>query len=210
MHLRATNAVRLAPEALCGYRAEMRWDDVFADLEAAAAGLRQQERDSEIADRTRAELATVALADRFRAAVGRSATVRVTGLGVVSGRVERVAPRWLLLAAADEVEWLVAWPAVLGVSGLSAQAVDQAPGHVESALGWPATWRVLARDRGPVQVARLDASMVTGIPDRVGADFVELGLRDPDDASTRTPSSTVELVPYAAVAAVRCPRLPAG
>jgi len=188
----------------------VRWDDVFADLEVEAAGLRQQERDAEIADRTRAELATVVLADRFRAAVGRSASVLVTGLGVVNGRVERVARRWVLLVAADDVEWLVAWPAVLGAAGLPVQAVEESPGHVNSALGWPATWRVLARDRGPVQVVRLDASMVTGVPDRVGADFVELGLRDPGDASTRTPSTAVELVPYAAVAAVRCPRLPAG
>lgn len=185
----------------------MRWDDVFAGLEADAAGLQDRERDTEIADRTRAELATVALADRFRATLGRSAAVRVTGLGVVHGRVERVTPRWVLLAAADDVEWLVAWAAILGVAGLSIQAVGASTGHVETSFGWPATWRVLARDRAPVHVVRRDGSSLTGIPDRVGADFVELGLRDPDiSSSTRRQPAVVELVPYAAVAAVRCPR----
>lgn len=187
----------------------MRWDDVFADLETAAAGLQQRERDSEIADRTRAELGTIAVADRFRASLGRSVSVRVMGLGVVTGKVQRVAVEWTLLGTSAGVEWLLAWPAVTGVTGLSAQAIDAPASPVERTLGWPATWRVLARDRAPVQVVHRDGTSVTGVPGRVGADFVELGVRDPDLASTRT-TGAVELVPYAAVAAVRCPRLPTG
>lgn len=188
----------------------MRWDDVFADLETAAAGLHQRERDAEIADRTRAELAGVEIADRFRATLGRLVSVRVMGLGLVTGRVQRVAGEWTLLETSADVEWLLAWPAVTGVAGLSAQAIEAPASQVERALGWPATWRVLARDRAPVQVVRHDGTSVTGIPGRVGADFVELGLRDPDLAPTRTGSPAVELVPYSAVAAVRCPRLPSG
>ncbi len=189
----------------------MRWDAVFADLEADAAGLEQRERDAEIADRTRAEMATVALADRFRASLGRAASVRVSGLGVVTGRVERVAPPWVLLRAADAGEWLVAWTSVVGVNGLSVRAVgapsDRASRQMEAALGWPATWRVLARDRAAVRIVRHDGSSVTGTPDRVAADFVELGLQDLDELGwTRTGAGTVELVPYAAISAVRCPR----
>ena len=112
----------------------MRWDDVFADLETAAAGLQQRERDAEIADRTRAELAGIEIADRFRATLGRLVSVRVMGLGVVTGRVQRVAGQWTLLESAD-VEWLLAWPAVTGVAGLSAQAVEAPASHVERALG---------------------------------------------------------------------------
>jgi hypothetical protein len=184
----------------------VRWDDVFADLELEAAGLVERERDLEIAERTRAELATVGLVERFRAGVGRPVSLRVAGAGVLTGDIRRVTARWGLLAAPGDAEWLVAWSAVMGVTGLPPQAVDAGASRVESGLGWPATWRVLARDRAPVHVVRTDGSRVTGIASRVGRDFVELtasGLEHPTwVGGTRVPT---EVVPYQAVAAVRCP-----
>ena len=184
----------------------MRWDDVFADLELEAAGLVERERDMEIAERTRAELATIELMERFRAALGSQVSIRVTGAGVLQGQVRRVASRWVLLTASSDVEWLVAWPALMGVTGLSPQAADAEASPVEPGLGWPATWRVLARDRAPVQVVRTDGSSVTGVPGRVRQDFVELTpSRLEDAASDRLGRAATELVPYGAVAAVRCP-----
>jgi len=179
----------------------VRWDDVFAELAADAEELDRRERDAEIADRTRAELATITLADRFRAAQGRQVSVRVQGLGVLVGQVQRVTPHWLLLSSSGATEWLVAWSGVAGASGLPRQAVARTAGRVESALGWPATWRVLARDRATVHVVRHDGSSITGVAQRVGADFVEIQPGGSDD---------VELVPYASVTAVRCPRDLAG
>ncbi|MBA2456277.1 MAG: hypothetical protein H0V48_07055 [Nocardioidaceae bacterium] len=177
----------------------MRWDDVFADLEADAAGLEGRERDAEIADRTRGELARITLADRFRAALGRTVSVRVVGVGVLEGAVTRIAAPWLLLETAGASEWLVAWPAVVSASGLPRQAVSAPPRQVAAALGWPATWRVLARDRATVHVVRHDASTLTAVPERAGSDFVEL-------RTGSAAAATVELVPYNAVMAVRCPR----
>ena len=187
--------------------AEVRWDDLFADLEVEAAGLAERERDLEIAERTRAELATVAVADRFRAAVGLLVSVRVTGADVLRGHVRRVTPQWLLLASAGDVEWLVAWPALMGATGVPAHAVDPAPSPIEAGLGWPATWRVLARDRAPVYVVRRDGTRVTGVPSRVGKDFVEVLASGPDlPDAPRYAQATTELLAYDAVAAVRLPR----
>ena len=188
------------------YRAGVRWDDVFAELELESAGLVERERDMEIAERTRAELATIGLVERFRAAPGCQASIRVTGAGLLQGRVRRVTSWWLLLAVAGNVEWLVAWPAVMSVTGLPPQAVDAEASPVEAGLAWPATWRVLARDRAPVHVVRTDGSCVAGVPGRVGRDFVELTTsRLEDSASARRTGAPTELVPYGAVAAVRCP-----
>jgi len=186
---------------------EVRWNDLFADLELEAAGLEERERDLEIAERTRAELATVAVADRFRAALGSPVSVRVAGADVLRGDLRRVTPKWFLLACSGDVEWLVAWPALMGATGMTAQAVDPALSRVESALGWPATWQVLARDRAPVYVLRRDGSRVTGVPGRVGRDFVEVLGNGPDlHDGTRFAQAPPELVPYDAVAAVRLPR----
>jgi len=181
----------------------VRWEDLFAGLELEAAGLADRERDLEIADRTRAELATVPLQARFRAALGVQVSVRVAGAGMLHGDVRRVTPLWVLLAV-GRTEWVVSWPAVMGVTGLPAQAVDPTPSAVESRLGWPATWRALARDRAAVHIVRRDGSSVTGVPGRAGEDFVEVGLSGSElPLSGRSARTPTELVPYDAVAAVR-------
>jgi len=183
----------------------VRWDELFADLEAQADALHQRDRDAEIADRTRAEQATVEVADRLRAAIGHTVTVRVGGVGFLTGRVQRVGAAWLLLGTGEEAPWLVAWPAVIGVVGVPRRAVA-ADSRVTEGLGWPSTWRLLARDRALVHVVRFDASTVSGVPERVGRDFVELRVSGLESSLP----AHAEVVPYAAVAAVRCPRYPTG
>lgn len=182
----------------------MRWERLFADLEVEAAGLDLAERDSEIAERTRAEQATVHLADRLRAAVGAPLTLHVKGAGTIPGQLEQVSSCWLLLSTATSVEWLVAWPAVMSVAGLRSRAAV-APTSALERLGWPATWRVLARDRGLVHVVRSDGSTVDGVPERAGADYVELRREGGLEIGSR---GDLELVPYAAVAGVRYRREP--
>ena len=187
----------------------MRWDDLFADLENTAAGLEQSARDWEIADRTRAELGRIGWSDRVRAAVGQPVQVRVLGLGVLHGTIARVTAPWLLLRPPEAVvEWLIAWGAVQGVQGLPSRTAP--PGSltvVESRWGWSATWRVLARDRTPVHVARRDGSAIGGVAERVGADFVELRAGSPDSYGHDRPTEQ-EVVPYTAITAVRYPRSP--
>lgn len=184
----------------------MRWDDLFADLEVDAAGLQQRERDAEIAERTRTELAALALVDRLRAGRGDVVTLEVLGVGRIEGLLRRVTPQWLLLDVDGRSGWAVALAALTGVEGLSAAAVPGAGGaEVAARTTWSSAFRVLSRDREVVVVRRRDGSSVRGVPARVGRDFVELWLRDDDSsAQGRTARSTPRLtvVPYAAVAAV--------
>jgi hypothetical protein len=176
----------------------MRWDELFADLEAQAHGLGQREQDLEIAERTRIELARVDAQARLSAAVGMDLELRVDVLGPIHGRLERVTPRWLLLGS-GVVQWLVALDAVLGVRGLGVRAATLRPDSVASRLGWAAAWRVLARDRTTVHVVRRDGSTLDVVADRVGEDFVELTW-------PLQGRSQREVVPFNAVVAVRLPR----
>ena len=174
----------------------MRWDRLFAELEAEADELAVRDRDAEIADRTRAELGRIHWADRLRAARGQPVRVRVLGGDVVSGRVGAVGDDWLLVVTqAHDV--LVPAHAVVGVEGPGAAAVASADGAVPRTVA--AAWRVLARDRALVRVVRVDGSQVRGVPVRVGADFVELG-----PGAEGGPASV--LVPYRAVTAAYAPR----
>src|SRR5262245_61694712 len=165
----------------------MRWDALFADLEAAAEGEWQRARDAEIAERTRAELARLRLVDRLRAVVGRRSSgrvelaVRVQAAGMLRGVVTRVSDEWSVLLTPSH-GGVVASDAVLGVTGLPPAARSPgSEGVVARALGWSAVWRVLARDRSEVQVVRRDGSTVAGRANRAGHDFVEL-TAGPGDA----------------------------
>lgn len=189
------------------YGRQMRWDDLFADLEVDADGLWQRDRDAEIAERTRTELAGLALIDRLRAGVGARVVLEVTGVGRISGQLRRVTPSWLLLDVDGRSGWAVALTALTGVEGLSPAAVpSRQEGVVASHTTWSSAFRVLSRDREVVVLRRIDGSSVRGVPSRVGRDFVEIWLRDDDTSPVggaragRAPCLMV--VPYAAVAAV--------
>lgn len=168
----------------------MRWDRLFAALEAEAAELAEQDRDAEIADRTRAELGRVRWSERLRAAVGTAVRVRLVGGDLVDGDIRRVCDGWFLLSAGAH-EVLVPDHAVVGLEGLGPAATPAATGAL--AMTWAAAWRVLARDRSSVRVVRAGGSTVTGVPVRVGADFVELAPEAGGPGSV--------LVPYPAVVA---------
>lgn len=172
----------------------MSWSERFGELEGAAESLEREERDIEIADRTRAHLSTVSWLDRC---AGCETTLRVAGVGVVRGLVDTVAGPWLLVHADAATDWVLAISAVTGVSQISGHPVPRRQrGRVAAAMTWVNAWTVLARDRGRVQVVRADGSRVTGVPGSVGHDFVEVVAE----------SGRGELVPYAAITAVRCQR----
>ena len=88
----------------------MGWEnDLFAlfdDLEQQAGALYAAERDAEVADRSRAEYQQVTLAGRLMASLGGDVVAGIAGVGTVSGRLERVADGWALLASGDQ-DWIV-------------------------------------------------------------------------------------------------------
>jgi hypothetical protein len=176
------------------YGRPVRWDRLFTDLEAEASELSERERDAEIADRTRAELARTRWADRVRASTGSTVRLRLLGADLVEGAVLQVAADWLLLrAGAHDV--LVPLHSVVGVEGVTTTS-EPLTAVAAATPTWASAWRVLARDRAPVRVVRVGGSTVHGVPTRVGADFVEL---DPGLVHEARPAPV--LVPYAAISA---------
>ncbi|MBD0293321.1 MAG: hypothetical protein ICV70_07080 [Jiangellaceae bacterium] len=153
----------------------MRWEQLFEDLEAQAAEAEHAALESEVADRTRRELARVRLVDRLRAAVGRHLVFRVTGFGSVTAVVEAVGPDWVLLTDQPGTRALVPLAAVVTVAQLgAAAAVPGSEGAVAARLDLGYVLRGIARDRAVVTVTTNDGVHLTGTVDRVGLDFFDV------------------------------------
>lgn len=162
----------------------MRWDALFADLEGRWQSLADAERDADIADLTRAERARIDLRARLRAHQGSDLELTVAGAGRVAGRLDRLGADWLLLMTQREV--LVPLSAIRLAHSLSATALpDAGRPRVSERLGLGAALRALARDRSAVAITLVDGQRVTGTPDSVGQDWVDIAVHDLDASPRR-------------------------
>ncbi|TQM96263.1 hypothetical protein FB476_1127 [Ornithinimicrobium humiphilum] len=184
----------------------MRWEDLFADLEAQQASLERLEREQEVAEHTRAERGRIELEHRLVAAEGQGLRLRVAGTGWLVGRLLDLGPGWLLLHAGGSLpgrgrEALVPVGAVTAVEGLPRRVGEHAaPGRrpgLRSAL------RAISRDRAVVRIHDRGGDHETGTIDAVLADHLDLA-RHPDDTARRGEAVRgVVTVPFAALALVR-------
>lgn len=182
----------------------MRWDDLFADLEAQAELLAQRERADEVGERSRIEVGRVAGIDRIRPSVGAVVSVSLRGGERVDGVLRRAGAQWLLVEEQPGREAVVALTAVVSVVGLSRWAGDpNAVGAVESRLGLASALRGMARDRAPVRVHLVDAHELDGTIDRVGSDYFELARHARGELRRRSEVHSVVLVFNHAVAVIR-------
>jgi hypothetical protein len=182
----------------------MRWDELFADLEAQADRIEVSERSAEVGGLARAEFAQVGLTDRMRPSVGGTVLVRCLGAAQLTGRLDRVGPDWLLLVDEHDREAVVALDAVLSVAGLVRLTFGAgSAGRVEGALGLRSALRGVARDRSAVRIHLTDGSVNVGTIDRVGADFLELATHPGAELRRRGEVRDVLAVPLSAVVAVR-------
>ena len=154
----------------------MRWESLFADMEAQLAAGRLADVRAAEAELARAERASITHASRARASVGRPVRMLVGGADVVEGELIDAAPDWLLLATSSVRRALVPLAAVAAVDGLATHAAPAA-GVVESRLGLGTALRALARDRVVVRV-RAGGADLTGRIERVGADHLDLADLD--------------------------------
>lgn len=152
------------------YGGRMRWDLLFADLEARADANELAHFDAEVRDLTRAERASVSLAARLVQAKGRTATVTTRDGVSTTGVVVDAAAGWLLLGDPGP-QTLVPLHAVTVVAGLGPRAAELT--EVERRLGLGHALRALARDRARVVVSTLSGD-VAGLIGAVGADYLEL------------------------------------
>jgi hypothetical protein len=184
----------------------VRWEQLFADLEAEFdAGLRA-ELDAEIAERVRAELTRVGMLDRLRAVTGRPVTITLDGAGTISATVRRVGAGWAVLDSAGP-DVLINAAAIISVTGLAPAAADPLPEEgVESRLGLGFVLRGLARDRCQVVVRLRDGGLLRGTVDRVGADVADIADHASGEPYPARGGVVVRSVPFAAMSMVRIER----
>src|SRR6478672_8861288 len=97
---------------------------LFDDLEGQAAALWEADREAELADRARAEYASVSLASRLTASRGREVRLGLPHVGRVEGRLDRVGDGWCLLSGAGQ-DWIVPLAHVVTVEGCRERSVPE-------------------------------------------------------------------------------------
>lgn len=176
----------------------MRWDKLFDDLEAQLAAAERLELDAEVADRTRAERAKVALAGRLAGSMGCSLEVTVLGGARLTGEVVDVGRDWFVLGGASRAT-LVPTGAVVSLQGLARRPRADASGR-RLALGY--ALRGISRDRRVVHVLDTTGGRTSGTIDGVGADFLDLSEHAVDEPRRPANVRGTRTVPFTAIAAV--------
>lgn len=179
----------------------MRWEDLFDDLEGQAESLERAEREAEVADRTRSEVGQITLISRLRSHVGGELSIQLVGGASFSGSLVRLGADWMLLACPREV--VVPLAGVATVANLPWESVS--PHGVEmvaSRLTLSTVFRAMAVDRARITLRLTDQTTVSGTPDRVGRDCVDLAVHHGDEAPRAAAISMRTTVPYSAIIAV--------
>ena len=202
----------------------MRWDRLFADLEARFDDIADEQATAERADRERVAVGAVRAIQRLSGAVGQPVTLHLAGGATIGGRLRTVGPDWLLLAESNGRDALVALSAVTAVQGLTT-ATGQEPTGFSVRIDLRRALRGLARDRSPVAVGlpgwsggaeggqsggygSTGSAEITGTIDRVGADFIEIAVHAAWEPRRPNAVRSVVMVPLGAVVMVRA--VPAG
>ena len=203
----------------------MRWDRLFADLEARFDEIEDADAAAELADRQRVAFGAVRAAQRLAGSLDQPIRVRLAGGASIGGVLRTVGPDWLLLAEATARECIVALNAVTAVQGLTAATAPEMTG-LALRLDLRRALRGLARDRSPVAVgltgwlgglagtspsgaaagmgsASNGSAEVIGTIDRVGADFIEVAVHAAWEPRRAAAVRSVALVPLDAVVLVR-------
>ncbi|MDX6275781.1 MAG: hypothetical protein QOJ92_2991 [Frankiales bacterium] len=180
----------------------MRWEALFADLEAELAAAEAAELAGEVADRTRSALAQTRLADRLRAAQGAELELVLLGGLRVRGRLAASGPDWSLIAESSGAELLVPHEALAAVAGAGTLGESSAS-VVDARLDFASALRGIARRRAGVRVRLLDGTESAGTIDRVGADALDLALHPEGEARRRGAVRQVVIVPLKSLGSVR-------
>ena len=167
----------------------MRWEKLFADLEGIVDDEELTERDALIAELRDGERA----ATNWQQLAGGAVSLEVAGFGRIDGTVQSGNDHVIQLLT-DRAHILVNPVAVMAVLGAAQRAAI--PTTVSSKLGWPYVFRLLQRDQDRAQLYRTDSTSKSGKVVLVGADFVQI----------RDEAGNAPMIPYAAIAAVSCPR----
>jgi len=178
----------------------VRWERLFADLEAQLDEAEGADFASEVADRSRREVALITLADRLRSSDG-EVVLGISAAGTTGGRVVGCGPDWVLLVDGG-VETLVSLAAVVWVRGLSG-AAEPTGSVVAARLGLGYALRGIARDRAETTVVLTSGDRITGTIDRVGADFIDLAEHPLGELRRAVAVQSVRTIPFTSLGALR-------
>ncbi len=150
----------------------MRWDLLFADLEAQMHAASQLELEQRVNELARIEASQLTLSEALRGAAGGRLSIVMGNGTAFHGVVAKVEPQWVLLheGTRSVILPLSKVIRVQGVGSQRAKSTSTIPFTLAAAL------RVLARNRSLV-VLDLDGvrgGTVRGVLDQVGADYVQL------------------------------------
>ncbi|MFW5470930.1 hypothetical protein ACOCJ4_12890 [Knoellia sp. CPCC 206435] len=177
----------------------MRWDRLFDDLEAQLGAEERRERDSEVADRTRRERASVTLSARFAASLGATVRLRLRTGAQVRGRLVDLGEDWLLLRLESGTDAVVPVHALTGVADLPGRASTARTAR-RFALGY--ALRGLSRDRAQVAVTDVGGQITTGTIDVVGADFLDLAQHAAGESRRAENVTGRQTLPFSALVLV--------
>ena len=182
----------------------MRWNALFEDLELQLAEAGVLGLESEIAERSRADIASMALHERLRGSLGRHVGVHLSSGRVLAGTLSHAGSESLVLD--EEVhQVLIPYAAVGHCTGLGRFAVGEAS-PVRRKLGLASALRGLARDRAELTVLMAGGSpdaQISGVIDRVGRDFFDLAMVLPGEPRRAGRVADVATVPFQALGALR-------
>lgn len=181
----------------------MRWEALFADLEAQLNGEAARGREVEIQEMVRIERSRIAVAERMAGHVGTEVTVTALGGLRLRGRLLRVGTGWVAVADGPR-EYLLPAAGLRTIEGLGVRVLRAAETVPRVRPGLGAVLRALVRDRAKVTLYCVDgAEAGTGTLDHAGADHLQLAAHPLEDHRRGREVRSLVVVPLAALAAVR-------
>ncbi|XNZ01418.1 hypothetical protein ACL90Y_05490 [Micrococcus luteus] len=183
----------------------MRWDGLFADLEAQWERETQANTYAEAAELTRGEWAALPLVARLRGARGRTLRLLLRHGHRCELTPQSVGPDWVGGRTPGGDSVLVRLAAVTAVEGpLGAAVTVPEPGPRPDGPTLTSVLRRVARSRSGVEVVGMDGMvLVEGTVDRVGADHMDVARHARDDARRAGSVRGVLVVPLDAVTLLR-------
>ncbi|MBT2566535.1 hypothetical protein J7I84_08525 [Arthrobacter sp. ISL-85] len=184
----------------------MRWDALFNDMESQIAEADRLTLDSEVSERTRAEMVGLRVEDRLRAAVGYRIGVHLLCGDSAQGELTHVGADALVLDE-DQHQVLIPYAAAARYVGLGRHARTE-NSSVRRSIGLAHSLRALARDRTEVSVtmgggAGTGTVRLAGVIDRVGGDYIDLAAVIPGEARRTQSVGQVSAIPFTALAMLR-------
>lgn len=165
----------------------MRWDELFAELEAEFLAAEREETDAEIVEMVQAELATISFVDRIRGRVGEPITVRLRNGENRSGVLHEANLAWLMLHEGGR-RFLIPYHGVAFAWPLGGAAPELAGVAARLTLGY--ALRTLAGSGLEVHVFS-EGGELRGRIGRVGADSCDIHAQ-----------TTVITVPWRAILSI--------